>query len=47
MLVDEGGAIIFMFKNEIDVMNARIKGISLDKYDYDNIPWYKIYIEEQ
>lgn len=47
MLVDEGGAIIFMFKNEIDVMNARVKGISLDKYDYDNIPWYKIYIEAQ
>ena len=47
MLVDEGGAIIFMFKNEIDVMNARVKGISLDKYDYDNIPWYLIYIEEQ
>jgi len=47
MLADEGGAIIFFFKNEIDVMNARVKGISLDKFDYDNIPWYKIYIDEE
>jgi len=47
LLVDEGGAIIILFKNEIDIMNARVKGIPLDKFDYDNIPWHKIYIEEQ
>ena len=26
---------------------ARVKGIPLDEFDYDNIPWHKIYIEEQ
>jgi peptide/nickel transport system substrate-binding protein len=47
LIVDEGGVIIPFFKNEVDVMNARVKGIPLDKFDYDNIPWQEIYIEEQ
>ena len=47
LLADEGGEIVFLFKNEIDVMTARVKGMPLDKFDYDNIPWHKIYIEEQ
>jgi peptide/nickel transport system substrate-binding protein len=47
LLVDEAGVIIPFFKNEVDVMNARVKGIPLDKFDYDNIPWHEIYIEEQ
>ncbi len=47
LLADEGGEIVFLFKNEIDVMNARVKGMPLDKFDYDNIPWHKIYVEEQ
>jgi peptide/nickel transport system substrate-binding protein len=47
LIVDESGVIIPFFKNEVDVMNARVKGIPLDKFDYDNIPWQEIYIEEQ
>ena len=47
LLADEGGEIVFLFKNEIDVMNARVKGMPLDKFDIDNIPWHKIYVEEQ
>jgi len=47
LLIDEGPVIIPFFKNEIDAMNALVKGIPLDKFDYDNIPWHKIYIEEQ
>ena len=46
VLVDEGGAIIPFFTNEIDIMNARVKGIPLDKFDFDNIPWHEIRIEE-
>jgi len=47
LIADEGGEIVFLFKNEISVMNVRVKGMPLDKFDYENIPWYKIYIEEQ
>jgi peptide/nickel transport system substrate-binding protein len=47
VLVDDGGAIIPFFKNEIDIMNARVKGLPLDKFDYNNIPWHELRIEEQ
>jgi peptide/nickel transport system substrate-binding protein len=47
VLADEGGEIVFFFKNEIDVMSNRVKGMPLDKFDYDNIPWHRVYIEEQ
>ena len=45
LLVDESGTIIPFFKNVIEVMDARVKGIPI--IEYDNIPWHKIYIEEQ
>lgn len=47
LIADDAALIIPFFKNEIDVMHSRVKGIPLDKFDYDNIPWHKIYIEEQ
>jgi peptide/nickel transport system substrate-binding protein len=45
VLVDDGGAIIPFFKNVIEVMDARVKGIPI--IEYDNIPWHEIRIEEQ
>jgi len=45
LIADEGGAIIPFFVNTIAVSEARVKGIP--PVAYDQIPWHKIYIEEQ
>ena len=45
LLVDDSGTIIPFFKNVIEVMEAQVKGIPM--IEYDNIPWHKIYVEEQ